>query len=78
LHNTQNAQSLKSGLKERRYGYEILELYEVEEWYSLEMKERGWIKGPPQKYLSISKDMLEGIPLESLKKVFRNARIPET
>jgi predicted transcriptional regulator len=61
----------KSGLKESLYGYEILELYEVEEPYSLQdMKERGWIKGPPQKYQWVPKEMLDNIPLEGLKKVF--------
>jgi len=61
----------KSGLKESWYGYEILELYEVREPFSLkDMKERGWIKGPPQKYQWVSKDMLDSVPLGSLQKVF--------
>lgn len=61
----------KSGLKESQYGYEILELYHVQEPFSLkEMKERGWIKGPPQKYQWVSKDMLDSVPLEGLRKVF--------
>jgi hypothetical protein len=61
----------KSGLKESQYGYEILELYHVQEPFSLkEMKERGWINGPPRKYQWVSKNMLDTVPLEGLRKVF--------
>ena len=62
----------RSGLKESSYyGYEILELYEVEVPFSLkDMKERGWIKGPPQKYQWVPQAMLDSIPLEGLKEVF--------
>lgn len=60
------------GLKESKYGYEIIHLYELlDEGMPLAvLKEKGFAKGPPQRYQWVKKEMLEYFALEKQKKLF--------
>jgi hypothetical protein len=54
-----------AGGKESNYGYEILHLYELDIPLSLKsLKERGFVKGAPQKYQWVGEEMLRSIQLE--------------
>lgn len=60
-----------AGRKESKYGYEILQLYELEEPLSLQdLIERGFVKGAPQKYQWVPEEMLNSIQLEKQNKIF--------
>jgi hypothetical protein len=64
-------EDFNTGRKVSGYGYEILELYEMENPLSLsELVDHGFIKGAPQKYQWISEEMLSSISLENQKKLF--------
>jgi hypothetical protein len=53
------------------YAYEIIHLYELGQSLSLqELIGKKYLKGPPQKYQWVSEEMVDDIPLESLKMLF--------
>ena len=57
-----------------KYGYEILKLEELPRSYSLaELKEEGWLKGPPQKYCFVTEAMREAFESTVLGVVFEAA-----
>lgn len=68
------SQDFNKGLKESKYGYEILQLYELVDpamGLSLPMlKKNGFAKGPPQKYQFVKQEMMDYFELDKQKKLF--------
>jgi len=59
------------GKERSTYGYEILQLWELEEQMSLEVLKRdGYLRGPPQKYNWVSQELLNDVKLDEQKLVF--------
>lgn len=67
-------EEFNQGLGELGYGYEILHLYELvdpERGLSLaRLKEKGFLKGPPQKYQWVKQEMLDYLELDKQKRLF--------
>lgn len=68
------SQDFNKGLKDSKYGYEILHLYELIDpvaGLSLALlKEKGFAKGPPQKYQFIKQEMMDYFNLDKQRKLF--------
>jgi predicted transcriptional regulator len=65
-------EDFNAGKKLSKYGYEIQELWKLEQPISLQQaKLRGYLKGPPQKYCYVPQVLLESCPLEKQNNVFR-------
>ncbi|KAJ5970333.1 uncharacterized protein N7479_000251 [Penicillium vulpinum] len=60
-----------AGLKESKYGYEILALWRLKVSVSLEdALVKGFLKGAPQKYCWVSLDFLGRVPLDAQDLLF--------
>jgi predicted transcriptional regulator len=60
------------GKKLSKYGYEIRELWKLEQPVSLQQaKSKGYLKGPPQKYCYVPRVFLESSPLEKQDNIFK-------
>ena len=58
-------------LKESKFAYEILQLYELKTPLSLrDLINREFVKGAPQKYQWVSEEMLSSILLEDQNRIF--------
>ena len=74
-------EDFNAGRKVSSYGYEILELWRLKEPIGLQLAiQRGYLKGPPQKYVWVSSEMMENYSLHSQEHIIlppkdRNASI---
>lgn len=72
-------EDFNAGKKVSKYGYEILKLWELQSpMISLSRaKEKGYLKGPPQKYCYVPEVVLQDWPLSEQKSVLtREAEAP--
>ena len=72
-----NASFNERKLEGSKFAYEILELHATPApWTLQELKARGWLNGPPQKYCYVKESMIDTLKGIELVKVFGTTALP--